>query len=782
MKRGKFIIIILTLILLISCGLELMEEGENVNDYIYPYLVFTPEENGDGVTVTVVDGAELEEIYIPSTVEVGGVTVPVTSFNGFENPEDAKSVKTITLESAETKVSEKAAEDTQGLVSITVKNVEPDSVWGPLPKVEKDGMEFIGWFISGTSTQVFEGDPITSTSIEPRFRPHTLTKHEGKAPTCTSTGWAEYETCSTCFFTTYTELPKLDHSLTHHEGKEPSCTEDGNLEYWTCSNCSESFSDEKGENIISEVTLPSPGHKTFKVEKKEPTCGKTGTEEHWECERCRSIFEDEAAATETTPDKLTIKALEHDWKRSQFSAECTCTWDECSLCNETTNPTGHSWDSGVLHKEATATESGIMRYTCTNCSITKDEDTAPENDDHIHEWTDVSTVTRTCTTRGYTVRECSVCHISYNYQYIDADGHRTELVEAADPTCTADGCLRHYECSVCHDLFWDRNGINATTEKEIKEGKGKLDHDYSDEYMKDGNSHWHKCRRCEAVRGEKNHSFTEREVSTAHLHRSATCTTAAGYYYSCVCGENGKEFFTYGDPNGHSLEYTKGEAATCTQKGYHEYWTCSVCHKKYFDKAATNEITETNRNEISPTGHTDSGTYTSAGTSGHQKYCSVCKTGYGTLESHSIQNFEWGGSDSEGHWHICTAKGCEYHADYAKHTFKTYGTDKVCEICHYTKTAEQTQGGSFDIKGGTSEPKGTLRITGTAPEYHASFVLDSSSSKTAIEWYLDDVLVARTDECDFETPEYRSYTIMCVIYNGKLAASYSEMVYGGKSH
>lgn len=51
----------------------------------------------------------------------------------------------------------------------------------------------------------------------------------------------------------------------------------------------------------------------------------------------------------------------------------------CSVCGEiltaqeTVPATGHSWDGGVVTKEATATEEGIMTYTCTVCGAQKTE-------------------------------------------------------------------------------------------------------------------------------------------------------------------------------------------------------------------------------------------------------------------------------------------------------------------------------------------------------------------------------------------------------------------------
>ncbi len=42
---------------------------------------------------------------------------------------------------------------------------------------------------------------------------HDLVDHEGKPAVCTETGWSDYQTCSRCGFTTYTELAALGHSF-----------------------------------------------------------------------------------------------------------------------------------------------------------------------------------------------------------------------------------------------------------------------------------------------------------------------------------------------------------------------------------------------------------------------------------------------------------------------------------------------------------------------------------------------------------------------------------------
>lgn len=48
-----------------------------------------------------------------------------------------------------------------------------------------------------------------STALE-----HDVVPHEGKAPTCEETGWADYETCTRCDYSSYEELPPTGHKET----------------------------------------------------------------------------------------------------------------------------------------------------------------------------------------------------------------------------------------------------------------------------------------------------------------------------------------------------------------------------------------------------------------------------------------------------------------------------------------------------------------------------------------------------------------------------------------
>ena len=95
--------------------------------------------------------------------------------------------------------------------------------------------------------------------------------------------------------------------------------------------------------------------------------------------------------------------------------------------------------------------------------------------------------------------------------------------------------------------------------------------------------------------------------------KKATCTEAgkAEYWYCSVCkkyfsDEAGTKETTLADTvipaTGHQLNKTDSKAATCTEAGNTEYWTCNICGKYFSDEAGTNEIRLAD-NVIPATGH-----------------------------------------------------------------------------------------------------------------------------------------------------------------------------------
>ena len=81
-------------------------------------------------------------------------------------------------------------------------------------------------------------------------------------------------------------------------------------------------------------------------------------------------------------------------------------------------------------------------------------------------------------------------------------------------------------------------------------------------------------------------------ATSTYLKTAATCTAAAVYYKSCsLCGKAQSSTFTSGSALGHSLSATAAKAATCTEAGNTAYWHCSTCNKYFSNSSATTETT-----------------------------------------------------------------------------------------------------------------------------------------------------------------------------------------------
>ena len=80
--------------------------------------------------------------------------------------------------------------------------------------------------------------------------------------------------------------------------------------------------------------------------------------------------------------------------------------------------------------------------------------------------------------------------------------------------------------------------------------------------------------------------FDQEVADEKYLASEATCTEAAEYYKSCVCGEAGTETFSVGEALGHDEVAHEAKEATCTEIGWEAYVTCSRCDYSTYTEIA----------------------------------------------------------------------------------------------------------------------------------------------------------------------------------------------------
>ena len=160
----------------------------------------------------------------------------------------------------------------------------------------------------------------------------------------------------------------------------------------------------------------------------------------------------------------------------------------------------------------------------------------------------------TCTEPGEKTFTCDVCKATKT-EPIPVIAHKYEWKH--------DETNHWQECSVCHDII------------------DKAEHTYASHKCEDTAT----CTKagCGYVKPAGQHSWNDGEVTTP-----ATCTTDGVKTYTCkVCSETKTEPIK---ASGHSLTKVEAVAATCTEGGNNEYYTCSVC-KKVFKADKTTETT-----------------------------------------------------------------------------------------------------------------------------------------------------------------------------------------------
>ena len=215
--------------------------------------------------------------------------------------------------------------------------------------------------IFGTNPKIYAETPSTASDYcqsrgvdftETNHTEHVWSDDVVVAPTCDKTGYTTH-TCIYCDYSEkFDEVPALGHSYVGTELTPATCTNAGVMLY-TCQN--------DASHMYVEL-IPITGH-DWQIASSTASCTTPGVI-NYACANC-----------EATKQETYEEPLGHNYVANVVAPTCSTagyTEHVCSRCNDTycdtftVDSTAHDWDDGVVTREATVEETGIILYTCKN--------------------------------------------------------------------------------------------------------------------------------------------------------------------------------------------------------------------------------------------------------------------------------------------------------------------------------------------------------------------------------------------------------------------------------
>jgi len=300
----------------------------------------------------------------------------------------------------------------------------------------------------------------------------------------------------------------------------------------------------------------------------------------------------------TAADMPTINVYrcEHHWDQGEIITEATCTEEgekkfTCSICGdektEKVSATGHQHTEIRNKKEATCKETGYSGDTwCKDCGkkILSGQTIAKTEN---HSWDAGKVTTKaTCTEEGEKTFTCSICG-DEKTEKVSATGHQhTEIRNKKEATCKEEGYSGDTWCKDCGKKILSGQTIAKTENHSWTQGEITKEPTCKEEGEKTFT-----CSICGNIKTEK--------VSTAdHQHmeirnqKNPTCKEA-GYSGDTYCADCGVKIFS-----GQTIAKTKNHnwdggvittEPTCTERG-EKTFTCTICGN-------------TNTKKVNATGH-----------------------------------------------------------------------------------------------------------------------------------------------------------------------------------
>ena len=230
----------------------------------------------------------------------------------------------------------------------------------------------------------------------------------------------------------------------------------------------------------------------------------------------------------------------------------------------------HKWNNGVILQQPTCTKKGETIFECSLCHETKTEELKALGHDYSKEWTIDKKAT--CTESGSKSHHCARCDSKTDVTVIPKTSHNwNDGVITTAPTCTKDG-VKTYTCKDC-----------KVTKTEVVKALG---HDYSSDWTIDkkatcteSGSKSHHCARCDSktdvtVIPKTSHNWNDGVITT-----KATCTKDGVKTYTCRDCKTTKTEVIKALGHDYFSSWTIDKKATCTESGSKSHH-CTRCDSK----------------------------------------------------------------------------------------------------------------------------------------------------------------------------------------------------------
>ena len=287
----------------------------------------------------------------------------------------------------------------------------------------------------------------------------------------------------------------------------------------------------------------------------------------------------------TAADMPTINVYrcEHHWDQGEIITEATCTEEgekkfTCSICGdektEKVSATGHQHTEIRNKKEATCKETGYSGDTwCKDCGkkILSGQTIAKTEN---HSWDAGKVTTKaTCTEEGEKTFTCSICG-DKKTEKVSATGHQhTEIRNKKEATCKEEGYSGDTWCKDCGKKILSGQAIAKTEDHSWNQGKITKEPTCKEEGEKTFT-----CSICGNTKTEKV-STTDHQHMEIRNQKNPTCKEA-GYSGDTYCADCGVKI-----SSGKTIAKTKNHnwdggvittEPTCTERG-EKTFTCTIC-------------------------------------------------------------------------------------------------------------------------------------------------------------------------------------------------------------